>query len=177
MMYLLCKYDVFRFAQNDVAPLRAAMMKCLPLCAAGTHHLPKACIICRRHTSFAEGIHHLPKYAPSRCAWRAERGTIRFRTATGSDETDFVQKPSADEREPYIHTASEETAVVNKASKWKKTVGFQPWLCLRNTHKEKGEAQKHLTLIMLYLRLCRNTSVRDYASSAKYLIVLTIWLV
>ena len=56
----------------------------------------------------------MPKYAPSRCAWRAERGTIRFRTATGSDETDFVQKPSADEREPYIHTASEETAVVNK---------------------------------------------------------------
>ena len=59
----------------------------------------------------------MPKYVPSRCAWRAERGTIRFRAATGSDETDFVQKPSADEREPYIHTASEETAVVNKRIK------------------------------------------------------------
>ena len=81
--------------------------------------MPKAYIICRRHTSFAE-------IRPLAVRVACLHGAIRFRTATDSDETDFVQKPSADEREPYIHTASEETAVVNKASKWKKTVGFQP---------------------------------------------------
>ena len=54
MMHRLRRYDVFRFAQNDVAPLRSAMMRCLPLCA-------------RRHTSFASVFiirrsqHHLPK--------------------------------------------------------------------------------------------------------------------
>jgi len=47
MMYLtLLNMMFFAHAQNDVAPLRAAMMRCLPSCA-------------RRHTSFAlKGIHH-----------------------------------------------------------------------------------------------------------------------
>ena len=43
MMHRLRRYDVFRFAQNDVAPLRAAMMRCLPLCV-------------RRHTSLGEAV-------------------------------------------------------------------------------------------------------------------------
>ena len=30
MMHRLRRYDVFRYAQNDVAPLRSAMMRCLP---------------------------------------------------------------------------------------------------------------------------------------------------
>jgi len=30
MMHRLRRYDVFRFAQNDVATLRSAMMRCLP---------------------------------------------------------------------------------------------------------------------------------------------------
>ena len=41
MMHRLRRYDVFRFAQNDVAPLRFAMMRCLPQCAV-------------RQTSFAQ---------------------------------------------------------------------------------------------------------------------------
>ena len=50
MMHRLRRYDAFRFAQNDVASLRSAMMRCLPLCA-------------RRHTSLGEGKHH-SKNAP-----------------------------------------------------------------------------------------------------------------
>ena len=48
------RYDVFRFAQNDVVPLRVTMMRCLPQCAV-------------RHTSLGEAViiggaqHHLPK--------------------------------------------------------------------------------------------------------------------
>ena len=54
----LARYDVFRYAQNDVAPLRSAMMRCLPQNVAkpriirrsrhhwrSQHHLPKANII------------------------------------------------------------------------------------------------------------------------------------
>ena len=61
MMHRLRRYDVFRFAQNDVAPLRSAMMRCLPSCAVrhtslgvaviigqSPHHLPKANIIQKR---------------------------------------------------------------------------------------------------------------------------------
>ena len=40
MMHRLRRYDVFCYTQNDVAPLRSAMMRCLPQCAV-------------RHTSFA----------------------------------------------------------------------------------------------------------------------------
>ena len=58
MMHRLRRYDVFRFAQNDVAPLRFAMMRCLPQCAvrhtsfAKRTSLGEAVIICRRQTSF-----------------------------------------------------------------------------------------------------------------------------
>ena len=58
MMHRLRRYDVFRFAQNDVAPLRVAMMRCLPLCARRHTSLGVAVIIgtaniiCRRQTSF-----------------------------------------------------------------------------------------------------------------------------
>ena len=44
MMHLLCKYDV--------APLLATMMRCLPLCAAGTHRRQS-----RHHWRIQ---HHLP---------------------------------------------------------------------------------------------------------------------
>ena len=58
MMHRLRRHDVFRFAQNDVAPLRSAMMRCLPQCAvrhtsfAKRTSLGVAVIICRRQTSF-----------------------------------------------------------------------------------------------------------------------------
>ena len=58
MMHRLRRYDVFRFAQNDVAPLRSAMMGCLPQCAVRHTSLGVAAIIgeaniiCRRQTSF-----------------------------------------------------------------------------------------------------------------------------
>ena len=58
MMHRLRRYDVFRFAQNDVAPLRSAMMRCLPQCAVRHTSLGEAVItgvaniICRRQTSF-----------------------------------------------------------------------------------------------------------------------------
>ena len=61
-MHHLRRYDVFRYAQNDVAPLRVAMMRCLPQCAVrhtslgvaaiigfSLHHLPKANIIQKTH--------------------------------------------------------------------------------------------------------------------------------
>ena len=58
MMYRLRRYDVFRFAQNDIASLRAAMMRCLPDVPSDTHHsrqrssFGETDIICRRQTSF-----------------------------------------------------------------------------------------------------------------------------
>ena len=63
MMHRLRRYDVFRFAQNDVAPLRSAMMRCLPLCACRHASFSIAVIIGRSPTSFAEGKHH-SKNAP-----------------------------------------------------------------------------------------------------------------
>ena len=57
-MHRLRRYDVFRYAQNDVAPLCFAMMRCLPLCARRHTSLGEAVIIgeaniiCRRQTSF-----------------------------------------------------------------------------------------------------------------------------
>ena len=52
------RYDVFRFAQNDVASLRFAMMRCLPKNVAkpriirqSRHHWALPNIICRRQTS------------------------------------------------------------------------------------------------------------------------------
>ena len=63
MMHRLRQYDVFRFAQNDVAPLRFAMMRCLPLCARRHTSLGEAVIIGHCPTSFAEGKHH-SKNAP-----------------------------------------------------------------------------------------------------------------
>ena len=62
MMHRLRRYDVFRFAQNDVAPLRFAMMRCLlqnvakpriireaNIIRRSRHHLPKANIIQKRN--------------------------------------------------------------------------------------------------------------------------------
>ena len=63
MMYRLWRYDVFRFAQNDVAPLRSAMMWCLPQCAVRHASLGVAVIIGQRPASFAAGKHH-SKNAP-----------------------------------------------------------------------------------------------------------------
>ena len=59
----LRRYDVFRFAQNDVAPLRSAMMRCLPSCAVRHTSLGVAVITRRSPTSFAVGKHH-SKNAP-----------------------------------------------------------------------------------------------------------------
>jgi len=43
-------------------------------------------------------------------------------------QTDFEQKSSADEREAYIGTLSEETTICKQNFiKTEKTVGFQPW--------------------------------------------------
>ena len=73
MMYRLWRYDVFRFAQNDVAPLRVAMMRCLPLCARRHTSLGEAVIIgfaniiCRRQTSFPKTKALLTKCF---CFWR-----------------------------------------------------------------------------------------------------------
>ena len=54
MMHRLWRYDVFRFAQNDVAPLRFAMMRCLPQNVAKPRIIREANIIRRSR-------HHLPK--------------------------------------------------------------------------------------------------------------------
>ncbi|MBE6594239.1 MAG: hypothetical protein E7644_00425 [Ruminococcaceae bacterium] len=54
MMHRLRRYDVFRFAQNDVAPLRSAMMRCLPQNVAKPHIIREANIIRRSR-------HHLPQ--------------------------------------------------------------------------------------------------------------------
>jgi len=61
MMHRLWRYDVFRFAQNDVAPLRAAMIRCLPSNVAKPRIIREANIIGRSPTSFAEGKHHSKK--------------------------------------------------------------------------------------------------------------------
>ena len=63
MMHRLRRYDVFRFAQNDVAPLRSAMMRCLPQNVAKPRIIREANIIGRSPTSFAAGKHH-SKNAP-----------------------------------------------------------------------------------------------------------------
>ena len=55
MMHLLRKYDV--------APLRSAMMRCLPQCAVRHTSLGEAVIIGRSPASFAVGKHH-SKNAP-----------------------------------------------------------------------------------------------------------------
>ena len=59
MMHRLRRYDVFRFAQNDVAPLRSAMMRCLRQNVAKPRIIREANIIRRsrhhlrdRQTSF-----------------------------------------------------------------------------------------------------------------------------
>ena len=78
MMHRLRRYDVFRFAQNDVAPLRFTMMRYLPQNVAkphiirrSRHHWAKPCIICRRQTSFKKSIFVIRQ----RCffCWRRER--------------------------------------------------------------------------------------------------------
>jgi len=75
MMHRLQRYDVFRFAQNDVAPLRSAMMRCLPQCAVRHTSLGEAVIIgeaniiCRRQTSFKKA----PK-SGALCSWVFARG-------------------------------------------------------------------------------------------------------
>ena len=62
MMHRLRRYDVFRYAQNDVVPLRVTMMRCLPLCARRHTSLGEAVIIgganiiCRRQTSFKKRV-------------------------------------------------------------------------------------------------------------------------
>jgi len=58
MMYRLRRYDVFRFAQNDVAPLRSASDAMFAQCAARHTSLGVAVIIGRSPASFAEGKHH-----------------------------------------------------------------------------------------------------------------------
>ena len=60
MMHRLRRYDVFRFAQNDVAPVgrNDAMFA---QCAARHTSLGVAVIIGRSPASFAEGKHHSKK--------------------------------------------------------------------------------------------------------------------
>ena len=84
-MHRLRRYDVFRFAQNDVAPLRVAMMRCLPLCAvrhtsfAKRTSLGKAHIICRRQTSFKKRTF----ITRQKCVfcWQGQKDLILARTA------------------------------------------------------------------------------------------------
>ena len=70
MVHRLRRYDVFRFAQNDVAPLRFAMMRCLPLCALRRTSsgeaaiIGKANIICQRQTSLTDIRHQQTKKQP-----------------------------------------------------------------------------------------------------------------
>ena len=61
MMHRLRRYDVFRFAQNDVAPLRSAMRRCLPPNVAKPRIIREANIIRRSPASFAAGKHHSKK--------------------------------------------------------------------------------------------------------------------
>ena len=76
MMHRLRRYDVFRFAQNDVATLHYAMMRCLPQCAVrhaslgvaviirrSRHHWAKPTSFCRKVRSANFGKHH-SKNAP-----------------------------------------------------------------------------------------------------------------
>ena len=68
MMHRLRRYDVFCFAQNDVAPVGrndAMFAQCAVrhTSFAQRTSLGEAVIICRRQTSFAEGKHH-SKNAP-----------------------------------------------------------------------------------------------------------------
>ena len=48
MMHRLRRYDVFRFAQNDVAPVGRNDAMFAPKCGEALHHLPKANIIQKR---------------------------------------------------------------------------------------------------------------------------------
>ena len=58
MMHRLRRYDVFRFAQNDVAPVGrndamfAIMCRQAHIIRRSRHHRATPCIICRRQTSF-----------------------------------------------------------------------------------------------------------------------------
>jgi len=70
MMHRLRRYDVFRFAQNDVASLRSAMMRCLPQNVAkpriirrSRHHWRNPTSSCQKVRIANCGKHH-SKNAP-----------------------------------------------------------------------------------------------------------------
>ena len=62
MMHRMWQYDVFRFAQNDVASFTRNDAMFAPMCRKA-HTIRVANIIGRKPTSFAEGKHH-SKNAP-----------------------------------------------------------------------------------------------------------------
>ena len=62
MMLRLRRYDVFRFAQNDVAPVGRNDAMFAIKCGEATHHEAKPSSLAEP-TSFAEGKHH-SKHAP-----------------------------------------------------------------------------------------------------------------
>ena len=61
-MHRLWRYDVFRFAQNDVAPVGRNDAMFAPKCGEATHHQAKPSSLAKP-TSFAAGKHH-SKNAP-----------------------------------------------------------------------------------------------------------------
>ena len=89
MMHRLRRYDVFRFAQNDVAPLRFAMMRCLPQCAvrhasfAKRTSLGEAVIICRRQTSFKKRTFVGRQIRLFCCLKRVKRSKIEVKAKKG----------------------------------------------------------------------------------------------
>ena len=114
-MHRLRRYDVFRFAQNDVAPLRAAMMRCLPLCARRHTSLGvaviigEANIICRRQTSFKKRTFVLE----DKSAFFVMVGEAGFGPAK-SVTTDLQSAPFGRSGiPPYIAGAGERSRTIN----------------------------------------------------------------
>lgn len=87
MMYCLRRYDVFRCAQNDVAPFgRNDVMfafMCRRQCAEGAHH-SRSEHHSAKPTSFAEGKHHTKKHFCRKkkvlfcCLWGTKKMDLRF---------------------------------------------------------------------------------------------------
>ena len=61
VIFRLRRRDIIRFARSDIAPLRSAMMRCLPSNVAKPHIIKRSRHHLAKPTSFAVGKHHSKK--------------------------------------------------------------------------------------------------------------------
>ena len=94
-----------------------------------------------------------------------------FLMRTHPGQTDLEQKSPAEERESYIDTMSEETAIKQKNSiKWRKPQVFNPDFL----HKDKkhGRSRDFSLLLPFFVWLCLNATAPYPYSTVLYFIFL-----